>query len=228
MYRPGAAGVLLNPFYFSRKGLMSAMERHSKTLQGPLLDIGCGTKPYRDLFPTTIYVGLEIDHESSRKRGIADAFYDGTVFPFADGEFSAVLCNQVLEHVFNPQEFLSEVHRVLKPGGRMLLSVPFVWDEHEQPFDYARYSSFGLAALMRESGFRVVCHEKLGADVTVIWQLINAYWYKVFLRAPSVVRALAVLFLMAPMNVLGLISRRLLPSNPDLFLDHVILVEKPT
>ena len=75
-----------------------------------------------------------------------------------------MLCNQVLEHVFNPQEFLGELGRVLARGGRLLLTVPFVWDEHEQPFDYARYSSFGLKALLEQHGFRVLQHRKLLAE----------------------------------------------------------------
>ena len=58
------------------------------------------------------------------------------------------MCNQVLEHVFNPDDFVREIARVLKPGGALLLTVPFVWNEHEQPYDYARYSSFGLRAFL--------------------------------------------------------------------------------
>ena len=65
----------------------------------------------------------------------ADRSYDGKTFPFSDGEFDAVLTSEVLEHVFNPDEFLSEINRVLRDDGVLLLTVPFVWDEHEQPFD---------------------------------------------------------------------------------------------
>jgi SAM-dependent methyltransferase len=68
----------------------------------------------------------------------------------------------VLEHVFNPDDFLNEVNRVLKPSGKLLLTVPFVWDEHEQPYDYARYSSFGLRSLLEKHGFSIVKHEKVG------------------------------------------------------------------
>ena len=67
-----------------------------------------------------------------RQRGEADYFYDGQSFPFKGGSFDVVLTNQVLEHVFNPDVFLSEIHRVLTPDGVLLLTVPFLWDEHEQ------------------------------------------------------------------------------------------------
>ncbi len=117
---PTWIGIFLNPFYFARAGLAGAMDRYAKRLEGRLLDVGCGTKPYERLFGVSEYVGLDIDSEGSRERAIADEFYDGKTFPFDDQAFDAVLCNQVLEHVFNPDEFLREIHRVLKPGGKLL------------------------------------------------------------------------------------------------------------
>ena len=71
---PRWLGVIVNPFYFARHGLAEAMRTYSKLLNGKLLDVGCGTKPYSSLFDVDEYVGLDIDSESSRKRGIADFF----------------------------------------------------------------------------------------------------------------------------------------------------------
>ncbi len=85
---------------------------------------------------------LEFDTPESRAAGYAEFFYDGNHFPFNDATYDVVVSNQVLEYVFNPDEFLNEIFRILKPEGKVLLSVPFVWDEHLQPLDYARYSSF--------------------------------------------------------------------------------------
>jgi SAM-dependent methyltransferase len=223
---PGLVGIFVNPFYFARRGLADAMMRYSKFLSGVLLDVGCGIKPYQSLFDVDEYVGLDIDSENTRKRGIADYFYDGSVFPFPDEKFDAVLCNQVLEHVFNPDQFLGEVSRVMKPGAKMLLTVPFVWDEHEQPFDYARYSSFGLKALLERNGFRVLRHEKLAADISTLFQLANAYLYKISERWNKYVRLGFTLSVLGMVNLLGLIVRLTLPKNTDLFLDHVVLAEK--
>jgi SAM-dependent methyltransferase len=85
----------------------------------------------------------------------------------------------VFEHVFNPSEFLREINRVTKIGGLFLITVPFVWDEHEQPYDYARYSSFGLKHILSENGFEIVEHRKSNNGLEVIFQLINAYISKV-------------------------------------------------
>lgn len=225
-FHPNWIGLFVNPFYFARAGLRNAITEFAPSLSGDLLDIGCGTKPYHSLFTVNKYVGLELDTEESRKRGFADKFYDGTHFPFENESFNAALCNQVLEHVFNPDIFLSEIARVLKPGGKLLLTVPFVWDEHEQPYDYARYSSFGLRALLEKQGFKLIQHKKLGADPSCLFQLANAYLYKVTLRLPKKIRLLFTISVMASFNLAGLIARAILPANPDLFLDHAVLVEK--
>lgn len=225
---PGVLGLFINPFYIARKGLLKGIRELSPLLHGDLLDVGCGTKPYNELFSVDSYIGLDLDSEASRSRGIADYFYDGNVFPFQDNEFDSLLCNQVLEHVFNPDEFLGELRRVLKPDGKLLLTVPFVWDEHEQPYDYARYSSFGLNALFEKNGFKIVTHNKIVADASIIFQLINAYLYKITVESPKPLRILMMLIVMAPINFLGLIFSRILPKNPDLYLDHIVLAEKIT
>lgn len=150
MYVPGLIGLFVNPFYFARYGLAKAIEEFAPSLSGLLLDVGCGSKPYKFLFKVQSYVGLDIDTEPVRLRGVADNYYDGELFPYSDSSFDSLLCSQVLEHVFNPDVFLSEINRVLRLGGRVLLTVPFVWDEHEQPYDYARYSSFGLRFLLEK------------------------------------------------------------------------------
>jgi SAM-dependent methyltransferase len=226
MFFPGLLGLIVNPFYFARKGLFEAISEFAPMLSGRLLDVGCGSKPYKSLFVVEAYIGLDIDSELSRKRGVADYLYDGNKFPFTDSSFDSVLCNQVLEHVFNPDEFLGEIVRVLKPGGKLLLTVPFVWDEHEQPYDYARYSSFGLRALLEKQGLTILQHKKLGEDASILFQLANAYLFKITQKLPKVIKLLLTASIMAIINVLGVMASHLLPKNPDLYLDHCVFAEK--
>jgi len=226
MYTPGWLGVFVNPFYFSRLGLYRAMTEFAPKLRGVLLDVGCGTKPYKQLFNVSAYIGLEIDSVFSRQRDIADYFYDGKKFPFDDASFDSVLCNQVLEHVFNPDEFLEQLNRVLKPNGSLLLTVPFVWDEHEQPYDFARYSSFGLRALLEKHGFRIIEHRKTCADASVLFQLTNAFIFKIIQSFPKICKLLLTVSVMATINLCGIFFSRVLPVNADLFLDNIVLAEK--
>ncbi len=176
--------------------------------------------------PGARYVGMEYDTPRARESFSADVFYDGRHFPMADASFDAVLCSQVLEHVFTPDEFLCEINRVLRPGGCLVLTVPFVWDEHEQPHDFARYSSYGLRALLERSGFALEVHRKTMADGRVLFQLLNAYLYKVTLTRSGKLNLLISIVVMGPVNLLGCVLGWILPANPDLFLDNVVLARK--
>ena len=141
-------GLIFNPFFFARKNLYNHIRSLSAKIFGRVLDVGCGNKPYKNLISYSEYIGLEFDTPENRVAKKADFFYDGKYLPFKDCEFDSILTTQVLEHVFTPEIFVAELYRVLKPGGVMLLTVPFIWNEHEEPFDFGRYSSFGLRALL--------------------------------------------------------------------------------
>lgn len=225
-FAPGPLALLTSPFFLARRELAHAMRRFAPRLSGRLLDVGCGQKPYRHLFPVADYIGMEYDSPENRQSKPADVFYDGHHFPFPDGEFDACLATQVLEHVFTPDAFLEEIRRILKPGGLLLLTVPFVWDEHEQPHDFARYSSFGLRHLLEQHGFAIREQHKTGASLALHAQLWNCYIHKRLQARHRLWRALAMLLLMAPANLLGLLAHLLLPHNPDAYLDNVILAQR--
>ena len=137
---------------------------------------------------------------------------------FKDKKFDSIVTNQVLEHVFTPNEFLSEINRVLKKDGKLLLTVPFVWDEHEQPYDYARYSSFGLAHLFDHHGFEIIQSKKSVNDFRIFAQLLNAYIYKTT-QKNKVIRQLFTLFVMSIITIIGIEG-----INNDLFDADMILI----
>ena len=225
-YEPTWLGLLINPFYFARRGLLGELHPLFPELTGEVLDAGCGCKPYRAFVPAARYTGLDVDNAFTRKVGMAEVFYDGTRFPLADASFDGVLCSQVLEHVFTPDAFVAEIHRVLRPGGRLLLTVPFVWDEHEQPQDFARYSSFGLRALLERAGFEIVAQRKSVDDVRAVAQVASAWLYKVVVTRNKWINLITQLGLLAPMNLLGAVLGVLLPRNPDFYLDNVVLAKR--
>jgi SAM-dependent methyltransferase len=225
-FKPEFLGLFINPFYFARKGLYQNIRKYSFYIKGKTLDIGCGQKPYKDLFLYTDYVGLEIESAKNSSQKKADFYYDGHKFPFQDDIFNSVLVNQVFEHIFNPNEFLDEIHRVLQIGGILLMTVPFVWDEHEQPFDYARYSSFGLIHLLHSHGFEILEHTKSIDDIRVIFQLISGYIYKKLFTKSQSINLVLTFFLISPINIFGEILNFILPKNSDLYLDNIVVAKK--
>ncbi|MGE5700147.1 MAG: class I SAM-dependent methyltransferase [Deltaproteobacteria bacterium] len=225
-FHPGVLGMFVNPFYFARKGLHRGIARFAGRIRGATLDVGCGRKPYEGLFHVTRYVGLEIDTPANRSSKKADRFYDGKVFPFGDGEFDSAVVNEVFEHVFNPDEFLRELNRVLKPGGLLLMTVPFAWDEHDIPHDYARYSSFGLAATLGRHGFSVLEQVKSMGDIRAVVQMLTNYIYVKTATGNGYFDLLACLLLIAPFNVLGEVLALVLPRNDRFYLDNIVLARK--
>jgi SAM-dependent methyltransferase len=120
-----------------------------------LLDAGAGDAPYRELFAHCDYVTADwtnSPHEQAHSSDITASLY---ALPVGDASFDAVLSTQVLEHVAEPSLVLSELHRVLRPGGRLYLTVPLVGELHEEPYDYYRYTPHGLRHLLTAAGFHV-------------------------------------------------------------------------
>ena len=221
---------LTNPFYFIRNGLYRAINKHSNSLSGHLMDFGCGSKPYRNIFNVRDYVGVDFKNEGHpHDNESIDVFYDGKHLPFPDESFDSVLSSEVFEHIFNLPEMLVEINRVMKHGGRILITCPFVWNEHEKPFDYARYTEFALKDLFERSGFRVIAFEKSGNFITTTFQIWVLYWHTVLSKAARrnvLVRTLLKYFLIFPLNVSGLIADFLLPRNDSLYLSNVLVAEK--
>jgi SAM-dependent methyltransferase len=136
-----------------------------------VLDAGAGDAPYRELFTHCDYVTTDWAaslHPGARQ---ADVIAPIDALPLPDAGFDAVLCTQVLEHVRVPAAALRELRRVVRPGGRVWLTVPFVGELHEEPFDFFRYTPYGLRALGEEAGLEVLEVVPLGGYFTTLGQV---------------------------------------------------------
>jgi SAM-dependent methyltransferase len=119
-----------------------------------VLDAGSGNQIYKPIFAHCEYESA--DFEKVDKPYAKSAYTcDLRSIPVEDGRFGAVVFTQVMEHLPEPAAVLRELHRVLKPGGTLFYTGPFWYEEHEQPYDFYRYTQFGVKHLMEGAGFKV-------------------------------------------------------------------------
>jgi SAM-dependent methyltransferase len=175
-FPPGALDIEKQVILFAR----------SLPLGSRVLDVGCGLRPYEKYFAGSRYVGLDV-HDSGRgangKR--ADVYFDGLRIPFSEGEFDAVICTEVLEHCVDPAALTGEIRRVLRAGGRLLLTAPFIWGEHETPFDFRRYSTFGIRQFLEGQRFRILELGTLTKGIDAIERIVSSERLNFSLKNPT-------------------------------------------
>lgn len=214
--------IFISPVYIIRSRLFNCIKKIAPSFHGSILDIGCGSKPYQRLFiNATQYIGLDIevsghDHRNSK----VDIFYNGDTLPFDDASIDNLVCFEVLEHVFNFNELINEMYRVLKPGGKLLITVPFAFPEHESPFDFFRYTSFGLNKLFESNKFKIEYCIKSTSYFLSLVQLLNIYIYHV--SDNKIYKFLIQIFFIFPINLLGILLDRLLPDNKNFYSNLIV------
>lgn len=140
-----------DPLYVHLSDIRLFLEPYAKESFGRLLDYGCGGSPYRELFHAEKYI--RADYVDC---GDLDCLIpaDGRL-ALPDNSCDAVLSTQVLEHVFSPRVYLAEALRVLRPGGKLILTTHGIWEDHGCPYDFRRWTYDGLCRELEESGFQV-------------------------------------------------------------------------
>jgi SAM-dependent methyltransferase len=186
--------VYLNSYLFyqygAKKTIREALRKHCRLAGGILLDVGCGVKPYKDVFMETVthHYGTEFPGtygKNERDIGIIDFYSDSLFLAVKDSCVDTVLCTQVLEHVKEPSQLFSEVSRILKTGGILFLTAPQEWGLHKEPFDFYRFTRYGLAHLAELSGLRVVVLDPLTGFWALIGQMVSThFWRKLPSRKP--------------------------------------------
>jgi len=163
--------------FLIRNLLKHNIKKHAQNyLSGKLLDIGCGTKQYKDILAPIVSEHVGVDY-SETLHGIENADIVATAYdiPVDDGSYDSVLCTEVIEHLEEPEKAFEEIIRVLKPGGYALVTNPFIWHLHEEPRDFYRYSKYGLEFLAKKKGFEVILIEAIGGFWITFGQLF-VYW----------------------------------------------------
>ena len=147
------------------------VEEVARALPGTtrLLDAGAGECAYKEFFPHVHYVSIDAAiGEASWNYGDLNCLGALHSLPFRDQSFDAVLCTQTLEHLEWPRESVAEFFRVLNPSGVLYLTAPMAHHEHQAPYDFFRYTSFGLDSICRKAGFTEIQIVPFGGTFTRI------------------------------------------------------------
>jgi len=150
----------------------NVIQAHAK---GSLVDIGCGKVPLYEAYRNCTTEVVCVDWENSlHKNPHVDAYADlNAGLPFADRRFDTILATDVLEHLRTPALFWSEAHRVLRPQGKVIIGVPFLYWLHEQPHDHGRYTEFRLQAWCEENGFALLSIAPYAGPLAVVLDIIG-------------------------------------------------------
>lgn len=227
-FQPNFLSLFINPFFFIRKGLYKKIKLLAPSLKGSVLDFGCGRKPYQNQFVNaTSYIGVDMqttghDHEHSK----VDTYYDGKRIPFSDNYFDNIFSSEVFEHVDNLDEIIKELNRVLKNEGKILITVPFVWNEHETPYDFRRFSKYGIEDLLKKSGFSILETHTTTHYAETLLQLKILYVYHLFYSKNKILNLLLTLIFIAPLNIIGGLFTLIVPKNKSFYHNAVILAKK--
>jgi SAM-dependent methyltransferase len=196
---------------------------------GDVFDIGCGNKPYNKLFDGLIqsYKGCDIVQSSLNK---VDIICEATSIPLEDQLFDTIITTQVMEHLDNPEQMLKEANRLLKNGGHLIISIPFCWELHEEPYDFFRYSKYGLKALLERNGFETIIIKANGGKWAAITQLNLNIWFSAFMNKETMFhKCIKILFLHGGLtwlfNTIGLWMDKKWPDEL-LTLNYVAVARK--
>lgn len=216
--------------YLVYKYLIPALEQAiKKNATGNVIDLGCGNKPYLSLFQGRIdsYVGCDfVQNQFNSVNTICNV----CKVPFPDAQFDTCFTTQVLEHVKEPQEMISEAFRLLKPGGKLILSAPLYWPEHGEPYDYSRFTRYGLDELLTKTGFtNIQITENGGAWATAGQSIAHAFMYST--RKNLLFRILRFIFyrlsfIRISNRLFSYLDRK--DYNPVNTMNYVVVAEKST
>lgn len=228
LFNPTLIGLFINPFYFTRKGLFKIMKQICPQITGNVLDYGCGRKPYKDLFENvSTYIGIDYENEGHpHENESIDVFFDGKKIPFENERFDVVFSTEVFEHVEDLDNTINEIRRVLKNEGTLLISVPFVFMEHEMPYDYRRFTFNGIQKFLVQNNFLIQEEYKTTTDIQTLFQTISMIIYSYYMNQNKYTKLLLNMIFISPLTILGIILSFILPNNGRFYSNVIVKCKK--
>lgn len=166
--------------YFVRTSIFSAIRDNLDYFKGKLVDIGCGKMPYKKYIlensKVSAYIGVDIENAIIYDKDIKpDLVWNGINLPVESNSCDFVLATEILEHCPHPEIIFKESYRILKDGGIMFITTPFIFPLHESPHDEYRYTPYSLQRLALKHGFKKNEIYSLGGINASLAQILSFY-----------------------------------------------------
>jgi SAM-dependent methyltransferase len=233
LFTPSWYSIFINPYFIARyflyKNLKEIVKKYNLSENKKILDVGCGVKPYKELFKNCEYIGIDIEgggHKDEYK--IVDLYFDGKNIPFENETFDVVLSTQVLEHTYDFDYLLKEMIRVLRKDGHLLITTPFVWNEHEIPFDFYRFTKFFYKNKIKDLNLKLIEIKPTCGFWATYGQLLSAFLAeqtKNILKNKILYLVVSFIFCF-PIQIIFLLLNFIFLNNRWLILDYVALMKK--
>ena len=223
---------MFHSVYWAQRRLYDAIAAHAKLAHGTLIDVGCGLKPYEQLFEPFVerYIGLEYSPDSGYRGNNADLCGDVAVLPLADESVDTILCTEVMSDLPNPEKAIEEFVRVIRPGGTVIVTSVFVFPVVGEN-DFFRFTGKGLAEIMKRHGLVIEEITPLSGTAVTLALMFNLYWYNVgfiwtkWLYPIGLLLRPLLWLLILMVNLLGGLFEIILPDDRMSF-DHLTVATK--
>ncbi len=159
---------IFNPDHIINKDLLSILLDYEL---GDVLDYGAGNSPWQDSLNYKTYKRADILQNQKKNIDIIIPF--NGILPVPDESYDSILLMDVLEHIPNTDLALSEIFRMLRKDGSLFISLPFIYREHETPFDFFRFTSFGVSFVLEVKGFKLIDSKKIGNHLLTCYSMWN-------------------------------------------------------
>jgi SAM-dependent methyltransferase len=166
--------------YIVRSSILESIKQIIPRLNGILVDLGCGEKPYQSILNSASgkvqqYIGIDLPNPGYHARTLPELYWNGQKIPFKNEAVDCVVATEVFEHIPDLDPILKESCRILKPGGILFFTVPFLWPLHDAPHDEYRYTPFSLERLLTGAGFVRIELKALGGWDAALAQMIGLW-----------------------------------------------------
>jgi SAM-dependent methyltransferase len=145
--------------------------------QSKILDVGAGDLRNKlDIFSRygNKYISIDVKKSGFKNFKNPDKFFDGENIPYPKNSFDVVIFTEVFEHAKNVDQLVLDIKRVLKKNGKLIFSLPFLWPEHEIPYDFRRLTSYGLKYYFANKGFEILYYKKINKGIDALGYIISS------------------------------------------------------